>query len=311
MKKNYIVILFSIMLIGRGPVTPHPMPVSSESQISFTSTPLPSTTPTTAFFNIPSIYVPPATPTFAPVEEISQNLEVILPENIGRLELINRWGKGILLNSKTSPDNKILAVATTTGIYLYQAKDLMQIGHLNVEASNRRFMVIDFSPDSKLLAVAGHGVSLWDVTSQTLAGTIPVEKPLNQPWRIKFTPDGKHIAIEDLTYFCGAAGGVFTLYTIEGYKVFDVSECGPNEAGMDGYYRVVDDRWFYFFNNSRYLDTKTFPDEVIKVDLTTDKIVDVIRNDALQKLYDISPDGKLAAYSIGTKTEKNNSYTIT
>lgn len=55
---------------------------------------------------------------------------------------------------------------------------------------------------------------------------------------------------------------------------------------------------------------KAFPDEVIKIDLTTDQIVDVIHNEQLRIFYDISPDGKLAAYSVGIKTEENNSYRI-
>lgn len=296
------------LLAGCGPVTPYATPVLQDIQTS-TSTPLPSATPTITFFNFPSDYVPSATPTFVPIGKITPDLEVISPENIGRLELINRWGKGRLLVSKTSPDHTIVAAATTTGVYLYRAQDLKQIGYLNVKPTDYQFMEIGFSPDSKLLAVAGDDVSLWDVALQTQVGVIPIEKPFHQPWSIKFTPDGRHIAIEEITYVCGG-GGNFALYTIEGYKVFDATECGSSDAGMDGYFRIVNDRWFYFFNNSRDWDPNVFPNEVIKVDLTTDKIVDVIRNDALRKLYDISPDGKLAAYSIGTKTEENNSYTI-
>ncbi|MBI3173203.1 MAG: hypothetical protein HYZ25_05755 [Chloroflexi bacterium] len=313
MFKNFfrlISVVFVIVLVAScSPLTPA-APLALQSLQTSTATPLPSLTPTVAFYdNFSHSYVPSATPTFIPLGNISPDLEIISPENIGRLELINRWGKGKLLESKVSPDNTIVATATTTGVYLYDAQDLKQIGYLGVNPTDRQFMKIGFSPDSKVLAVAGAEVSIWDVASQRKSGIIPIEKIMHQPWSIEFTPDGKHIAIEEITYFCGG-GGIFALYTIEGYKVFDAAECGPNEGGMDGYSRIVDGKWFYFFTNPRYLDSKAFPNEVIKVDLITDKIVDVIRNDVLREFYDISPDGKLAAYSIGTKTEENNSYTM-
>jgi WD40 repeat protein len=186
-----------------------------------TPAPHPSTTPTPAFFNISNFYIPSATPTFIPVGKIVEELEIITPENIGRLELINRWGNGYLLELEISPDHSIIAVATSTGVYLHRASDLEQVGYLNVNPTDRHFMGIDFSPDSKFLAVAGYGASIWDIASQTKVGILPVDKPLSQP-SIKFVPDGSHIIIEDLTYFCGAAGGNFALYNLEGYKVLDI-----------------------------------------------------------------------------------------
>lgn len=306
-KNIYLIVVFSIMLVACGPVTPYSTQTLQGNQIS-TLTPLPSATPTIAFFNYPwNYYTPSATPTYVPVEKVIPSLEVISPENIGRLELINRWGKGNLLSLKVSPNHKLVAVATSTGVYLYHPQSLTQVGYLNVSTNHNGFMQVGFSPDSNLLVVASNYVTLWDVVSQQQVGAIPLSHPLVQPWHVDFTPDGQHVVIEDLSRTCGVTGGDFSLYTIEGYKVFNTNECGGDDAGMGGYFRVVDNRWFYFFTDSWY-GSKAFPDEVVKIDLHTNQIVDVIYNDELRRFYDISPDGKLAAYLVGTITEENNIY---
>lgn len=303
--------IFALVLFtGCGPVTPY-SPLISQDIHTSTATPFPSATPTIAFFNPPRDYVPSATPTFVPMGKVAPDLEIISPENIGRLELINRWGKGNLLSLKVSPDHTLVAVATSTGVYLYRSQDLAEIGYLNVNASNYGFTEVGFSPDSKLLAAAGTYVTLWDVVSQKQVGMIPISHPLVQPWHVEFTSDGRHIVIEDYSRACGVAGGDFALYTIEGYSVFKTNVCGGGDTGMGSYFRIIDNRWFYFFTDPWTTSTKAFPDEVVKIDLYADQVVDVIRNDELFRFYDISPDGKYAAYHIGTKKVEGNSYSIT
>jgi WD40 repeat protein len=304
----FIIAMLSITIAGCGPVTPYPATILQGVQTS-TSTLLPSATPTIAFYDIPRSYIPSATPTFAPIGKIAPDLEIISPENIERLGLINRWGKGNLLSFKVSPDHTLVAVATSTGVYLYRSQDLTEVGYLNVNASNYGFMGVGFSPDSKLLAVAGNYVTLWDVVSQQQTGKIPLSHQLVQPWHIEFIPDGRHIVIEDFSRTCGG-GGNFALYTVEGYKVFDANECSVNDAQMGAYFLVVDTRWFYFFTNPGFA-SQAFPDEVVKIDLFKDQIVNVIHNDELRRLYNISPDGKFAAYHIGTKKVEGSSYSIT
>ncbi len=308
MKRTIFFLLSCVLLCGC--VSQAPNQAINTAVPTSTPTLPPRATPTIDFFDLPNSYVPPATPTFIPIKKIVQDLEVISPENIGRLALINRWGKGYFHDIKISPDHTVVAVATSTGVYLYRSQDLTQIGYLNISASEGEHnMKVDFSPDGKLLAVAGYGVTFWDVASQTRVGVLRMDARSFEPRGIKFTPDGRHVAINNRTYTCQTGGANFLLYTIEGYKALDVDECGSSEGGLNGYYRMADGHWFYFFTNPEYA-SKLFPDEVIKLDLYTDQIVDVIRNSELRQLYDVSSDGKWAAYLVGIKTKEKNDYVI-
>ena len=189
MKQIVFLLIFCAILCACATQTPNKETTIISIETA-TPTPPPAMSPTVDFFIIPRSYIPPATPTFIPVGQVVQDLEVISPENIGRLQLINRWGKGKLLDIKVSPDHTVVAAATSTGVYLYRSQDLRQIGYLNARASDRNSMRVDFSPDGTFLAVAGSGVSIWDIASQTEVGILPVNWQSFQPRSLGFTPDG-------------------------------------------------------------------------------------------------------------------------
>ena len=107
-----------------------------------------------------------------------------LPEGAKR-----RLGKGVVNDMQLSPDGKKLAIASSTGIWLYDVSTGKESA-LRTKSSDFARLVV-FSPDSKVLVSAGSGnkIQSWDVDSgkPLLTLTVPRE-PL---FSLKFLADGK------------------------------------------------------------------------------------------------------------------------
>ena len=107
-----------------------------------------------------------------------------LPEGAKR-----RLGKGMLTDMQLSQDNKQLAIASTTGIWLYD----VNTGKEKALLSNNADLVglIAFSPDGKTLASTSgdYKCRIWDVENQKIISTFKLPKY----WflSISFLKDGK------------------------------------------------------------------------------------------------------------------------
>lgn len=87
-----------------------------------------------------------------------------------------------------SPDNRILAVASTAGVWLYDAYFLNLAPRL-LGGQASPVAEIAFSPDGSLLAAAsGSVIRVWDVMQDRELQSIHGNNP------IAFSPDGTHIA---------------------------------------------------------------------------------------------------------------------
>jgi WD40 repeat protein len=75
---------------------------------------------------------------------------------------VARLGKGIVNEIAFSPDGKILAIASSIGVWLYDVKTFVEIGLLETEEFVRS---VAFSPDgSSLASGSGDGtIILWDM----------------------------------------------------------------------------------------------------------------------------------------------------
>src|SRR5262245_34167680 len=91
---------------------------------------------------------------------------VITPENVRQIKEVGVIGRGWVQGLAWSPDNKVIAVASSTGVWLYDASD--------TEKEPRQLPIeyfdptenIKFSPDgSRLVTVEYYRIILWDVRS--------------------------------------------------------------------------------------------------------------------------------------------------
>ncbi len=107
-------------------------------------------------------------------------------ENTERLRLLAHWGKGLLLDIKWSPDGRLLAMGTATGIYLYDPQLHEEAGYLETTA---QVWELVFSPDGQTLAanLVDGRVQLWQARTCTLERTIAIPDPA---YGIAFSPDG-------------------------------------------------------------------------------------------------------------------------
>ena len=107
-----------------------------------------------------------------------------------------RLGKGMTRfgDMTYSPDGKLIAIAGGTGIWLYDATDMTEVGLL--QGHNSPVGSVDFSPDSKLLVSTGwmdKTIRIWNVETQEQIGLIGGQKEFMES--VLFSPDGKLLAL--------------------------------------------------------------------------------------------------------------------
>ncbi len=164
-----------------------------------TQTPPATNTPSQAITEAAGTQGPTATPV-----SHRQDIAVISPENAGRVIQLARWGKGRVNEVAYSPDGRLLAVASSLGIYLYDAEGLEEVRFIETAAWVNS---IAFSPDGEMLASGARDgtVNLWRVADGSLLRTLAG----HTDWvlSVAFSPDGK-------TLVSGAADGTVNLWRV-------------------------------------------------------------------------------------------------
>jgi WD40 repeat protein len=119
---------------------------------------------------------------------------VISPANARQLTEIAQWGKGTPTELAFSPDGHWLAVASTAGLTLYDARTLAEQRFIPLPDAT----AVTFSPDSAMLAVGIRfaGVQIRRVADGTILHTLQPAAP-SEPFSIvlRFTPDGSLLAV--------------------------------------------------------------------------------------------------------------------
>lgn len=152
--------------------------------------------------------------TAVPYQDLNIN-----PNTIDHLTTVNRFGKGINYGSAISPDGQTLAIATASGIYLYDLQTVVQKQFINypiiakVEVSNIKNL-ISFSPDGSFLAFGISDIVIWNLQKNRVEKII--SNPINEFsfTEIKFSPKGDTLAVIDQGAFfgpCDGLGGAFLL----------------------------------------------------------------------------------------------------
>ena len=103
-----------------------------------------------------------------------------------------RLGKGLLNDMQLSPDGTRLAVASSIGIWLYDADSGKELALLTGHTAE--VLSVAFSPDGKTLASAGKdsAIHLWDARARTHLQTITGDT--DSTTGIVFSADGKALA---------------------------------------------------------------------------------------------------------------------
>ena len=142
--------------------------------------------------------------------------ELLGPENAARVAQLARWGKGEVAEIAFSPDGRLLAVASSIGVYLYAAADLREVRFLPTDAP---VWSVAFSPDGRLLASGSldNTIRLWDAASGALLRTL--EGHTDDVNSVAFSPDGRALAsgsADNTIRLWDAASGAL-LRTLEGH----------------------------------------------------------------------------------------------
>jgi len=158
----------------------------------FTSTVKPTLAPTV----VPTLTLTPLTPAQI-ATPIYRPQQPITAQNAARLQLLARWGKGVPFQIAWSPDGAFLVVASTQGLYFYNAGDLSLVQSIETGASFRQVV---FSPNGDLLASASEDgeLRLWKMSADNpLEPASPVGfnvNPGQQALDLAFSPDASLLA---------------------------------------------------------------------------------------------------------------------
>jgi len=154
-------IIAALFLVpGLNPFTPKPTP----TPVIPTETPTP--TPTATFTPQPTF-----TATFTPTETQIPTPAVIDLGNAASLTESTQLGKGVIGQVAYSPDSSQVAVASSTGIHIHDARTLEQLAEF---AGDDWVASMAYSPDGKTIAawLPDGSVALWDAKSYELIKTL-------------------------------------------------------------------------------------------------------------------------------------------
>jgi WD40 repeat protein len=169
--------------------------VPGSTSPSSTPTLIPSAAPTPRATS--TVLPPAATPT--PFVSFAQPLppsEIVISADNAQVSLRARWGRGILNRALYSPDGRYLALATTIGVYVYDAQTLEELGFFEATSPVQKMA---FSPDGVYLASAAESlVQVWRLDEGSLLYTLDGQS-FGEPNAIlrglAFSPDSQVLAL--------------------------------------------------------------------------------------------------------------------
>lgn len=139
-------------------------------------------------------------------ESLPPNLRPIMPDE--PIVPLMRFGYGRAEDVAWSPNGETLAIATSIGVWLYDASDL-QAPPVKVHDSVFGARTVTYSPDGRFLAAGGSEVHVWDAETHALIRTFDAEKNV---FDLAFSPDSSQLII---SHGFGATSNDLKIWDIE------------------------------------------------------------------------------------------------
>lgn len=118
---------------------------------------------------------------------------VIKPETIADIHLLEHWGNGSFYSMAWSPDGRYFAIGTTLGVNLYEAKTFQLLRNISLY---HRIIGLVFSPDSHLLAVTAEpgNILIINLADDKIVQQWELEKPVVA---LTYLKDGTLVCVID------------------------------------------------------------------------------------------------------------------
>jgi WD40 repeat protein len=263
--KPYLIAIFMLLcLAGCLTPTPDPGPTLTPTPVSPINTPAATAAPT----NTGVITHP--------------ELEVIGPDTVARLGQIDQWGQGNINGIALSPNGSLIAVSTTTGVYLYDRETARQVGYINIRVGENNNAItqecpttknLAFHPDGSILAIAGTDITLWNLETNTVQAVIKnkIEDPASIITSIQFSLDGSRIfglQKKNSVYFCYLGWGSLVIYAIDTGELTFRQDYDRYEEGPAPIFSEKNGNIFI-----SYLDTQKQTYSILEVNMQTGNIL--------------------------------------
>lgn len=138
-------------------------------------------------------------------ESLPPNLKPIVPNDA--IVPLMRLGYGSVVDIAWSPNGETLAVATSIGMWLYDASDL-QSPPVSIHDSVFGARTVTYSPDGRFLAAGGSEVHVWDTNTHALIRTFDANHVVD----LAFSPDSSQLII---SHGFGATSNDLKIWDIE------------------------------------------------------------------------------------------------